>query len=454
MEQQTNYYSLNEELDDELTINFKKIFCALSNRKILALKVFFAVLAFFILLTFISAKKYTVDADLYINKTNNSNMTEINPYFISEVGAGAGGGISAIMGGEILTNEIELIQSPLVIDKVIKENNIVYKKKWGIIPNKKEGEYISTKAFLKKNISIENKKGTNIVSIKYKNKKPELAYNVVNSIINNYIELHKQLNNEKSKTDKKVIEEEYNKAKSKLENKIKSVKGIPSTAMSNTGNLSAMSAFSTSAQRAMSNIQNQYISGEKSQLEVKEDAEKVAQLASKLEWAKLVDEMSDTSKVLVLKEPQKLRDFEYSSPKLLINTILGAIFGIFAALFAIIYKEITDKKLAYSMLNDDIIYKDNDEILNLKSDLLANSDKKITFALFENIPLELQVELKNFPNITFVKAEISNDLIEKAKNSDVIYLVSTINKTESKAYKQVANILKKINIRTIKDLLV
>ena len=89
-------------------------------------------------------------------------MMEINPYAIEELGTG--GGMAALLsgGGGALTNELELMQSPLVIDKVIKENNLVYKKKWGILPNKKEGEYLSTQAFLGKgkNPTFENKKGT------------------------------------------------------------------------------------------------------------------------------------------------------------------------------------------------------------------------------------------------------------------------------------------------------
>ena len=90
---------------------------------------------FFIILAFISPRKYTVDADLYINKANGTNMMEINPYAIEELGAG--GGMAALMsGGGGLTNELELIQSPLVIDKVIRENDLKYKKKWGILKKK------------------------------------------------------------------------------------------------------------------------------------------------------------------------------------------------------------------------------------------------------------------------------------------------------------------------------
>ena len=339
-------YNYNQELDEELTIDLKKIFFALWNRKALIAKTFVTILIFFTILAFISPKKYKVDADLYINKANGTNMMEINPYAIEELGAG--GGMAALMsGGGGLTNELELIQSPLVIDKVIRENNLVYKKKFGFLPNKKEGEYISTQAFLGKgkNISFENKKGTNVVTIEYKSKDPELAYNVVSSIITNYIELHKELHSEKSKSDKKIIENQYNIAKKSFDEKVKKADGLPEQALAMSGNISAMSAFSRSAQQALSNLKGQVIQGEKAKLALTEEASKVAELSSKLEWARMVEEMSDSSKVLVLKEPQKLRDFEYASPKLLMNILLGIVFGAIASLFLVIFAENTGKKL-------------------------------------------------------------------------------------------------------------
>ncbi len=449
------FYNIEEDMD--LTVNLKKILLSSFKRINIIIPTFLIVLVIFICFTFILPKKYTVSADIYLKNSNSTNLSEFNPYLIENFGGS--GGLAEQLGtgtSSALTNELEIIKSPLVLDKVIRENNIKYGKRFGIFPNKKEGEYLSAVAFVGKGkiLSFKNKKGTNIITIEYTSKKPELAYNIVSSIITNYIDLHKGLNSEKSKSDKELLEKEYKQAKAQLDERMKTVSGLPSTAIAGSGNISAMSAFSKSAQRAMSNIQGQYVAGEKSQLAVKEDAEKVAQLARKLEWAKLVDEMSDSSKVLILKEPQQLRDFEYSSPKLLINIILGIVFGILASLIAVIYKELTDKKLTYSMLGDDILYKDKDTIINLKSDLLANADKRITFALFENIPDEIQDTLKNFKNITFVKADISNDLIEKAKNSDIVYLISTINKTDSKLYKQIIKMLKKINIKTIKDLLV
>ena len=454
-QQPINYYIPQDELDEELTIDLKKIFFAIWSRKFLISKVFLLILLCFITLTFISPKKYKVDSDLYINKANNTNMMEINPYAIEELG-GAGGGMAAIMsgGGAALTNELELMQSPLVIDKVIKENNLRYKKILGIITTKKTGEYLSTEKFLKKNISFENKKGTNVITIEYKSKDPELAYNVVNSIINNYIELHKQLNSEKSKSDKKVIETEYNKAKKALNSKLNSSSGLPEQALASSGGISAMSAFSKSAQRAMANLTGQVKAGERSRVEVTEEAAKVAALSSKLEWAKMVDDMSDSSKVLVLKEPQKLRNFEYSSPKLLINILLGIVFGFIASLAAVIFAENTDKKLTYSMLGDNVIYNLEEDFSDLKLLLLANNDKHISIATFENIPNNILSQFANIKNINFVKADISNEFVNNINSSDKLILIVSIGKTNSKLYKQIKSMLNKKNKKVIAEAII
>ena len=447
-------YIPQEEIDEELTIDLKKIFFVLWNKKYLIIKIFFTILVLFITLTFILPKKYSVESDLYINKANSSNMMEINPYAIEELGGA--GGVAALMagGGGTLINEMELIQSPLVIDKVIRENNLVYKKRWGIIPNKKEGEFISTKAFLKKNISFENKKGTNVLSIEYKNKDPELAYNVVNSIINNYIELHKQLNSDKAKSDQKILEAEYNRAKQVLNQKVNTMSGLPEQSMMSTGNLAAMGAFSNSAQRALSTLKGQIVSGERSRIEVTEEAAKVANLSSKLEWAKMVDKMSDSSKVLVIKEPQKLRDFEYSSPKLLINILLGIVFGFIASLFAVIFAEITDKKLTYSMLGENIIYDLENDFSDLKLLLLANQDKNISLVCFENIPENIIPQLQSFRNIHLIKADISGEFVESVKNSAEVIIFATVGKTNSKLYKQIKTMLMEMNKKVAQEVLI
>lgn len=450
-EQKLNYYCPQDELDEELTIDLKKIFLALWSRKFLIAKIFVAVFLFFVLMTFISPKKYTVDADLYINKTNSSNMAEINPYFISEVGSG--GGMAALMsGGGNLMNELEIMQSPLVIDKVIQENDIRVKKLYGIFKTKKYGQYVKADKFIKK-VNVENKKGTNVVTISYKSKDKELAYGVVNSIINNYIALHKELNSEKSKSDKTVLEAEYKQAKADLDKKMNSLNGMPANSMTGSGGLTAMSAFSKSAQKALSGIQGQYVSGLKSEIALREDAEKVAELAKKVEWARLVDNMSESSNVVVLKEPRRLQDYEQTSPKLLINIVLGIVFGVIAALIAVIFRENTDKKLTYSMLGENIIYDCEKDFIDLKSILLAEKSQ-VSLIVFEKLEDKLINELTKFKNINFVKADISEEFENGLQNSSKVILFSAIGKTDSKEYKRIKTFLEKLNKEILVEILV
>ena len=454
---QQTVYIPQEENNEELTIDLKKIFFALWHRKNLIIAIFLICILAFASLTFVLSKKYTVTADLYINKTTSSNLIEFNPFALDEVGA-AGGGVAALMSGgnNALANEMELIKSPLVIDKVIKENNLVYGKKFGIIPNKREGEYLSAAAFIGKgkNPSFENKKGTNVLTIEYKSKDPELAYNVVNSIINNYIEFYKQLNSDKAKSDQKIIETEYNKAKQALTQKVNTMNGLPEQAMMSTGNLTAMSAFSKPAQQALSTIKGQVISGERSRIDVTEESAKVAHLSSKLEWAKMVDKMSDSSKVLVLKEPQKLRDFEYSSPKLLVNILLGIVFGFIASLLAVIFAENADKKLTYSMLGENIIYNLKNDFSDLKLLLLANQDKKVAIVSFENIPDDIQLQLKEYRNVSLINADISNEFVQNVKHADEIIIFASVGKTNSKFYKQIKTMIAEMNKKVAQEVLI
>ena len=454
MQQAQNNYMLQDELDEELTIDLKKIALTLWSRKALIVKVFASVLAIFILMTFIGTKKYTVDADLYINKSNNTNLVDINPYAISELGA-AGGGVAALMaGGSSLTNELELMKSPLVIDKVIKENDLKFKKLFGIFPTRKTGQYLTAEAFLKKNVSFENKKGTNVVSITYKSKDRELAYNVVNSIITNYIELQKELNAEKSKSDKEIIEKSYNQAKADLKKKVDNVSGIPEQAMSQATGISAMSAFSTSAQRAMGQLRGQIIEGQKSKFAVVEEATKVAELSKRLEWAKLVHEMSDSSKVVVLKAPRQLQEYEQSSPKLFMQIVLGIVFGVIAALIAVIVKEITAKKLSYSMLGDNIIYNLRKDFVNLKRTILTNQNKQIALVTFEQISPAALEKLQTITNSSIIQADISKEFVNAIDSFSDIIVIASINKTDAELYKQVKQMLKEMNKNVLNEVLV
>ena len=446
------FYNPMDDMDEDLNINLVKIWKTIWYRRELLIKVFCSVLVFFILLTFILPKKYKVTADLYINKSNNSNMMEVNPYILDE----ASGQTLSMGMDKTINNEIELMKSELVLDKVIRDNNIVYKKKFGIIPNKKEGEYLTAEAFYKKGkiLKIENIKNTNVISIQYKAKKPEVAYGVVSSLITNYIELHKELNTEKSKSDKKLIEAEYEKAKESLNTKLNQAVGLPAQSMTGIGNLSAMSAFSRSASQAIGNIKSQYLQGERSQIAVNEESQKLSKLAAKLEWAKMVEQMSDSSKVLILKEPKQLRPFENSSPKLLINIILGIIFGGIASLAALIYSEIKDEKLTYSALSNNIIYDGIENIDTIRTEILSVDPKKVLLISLTQLPQEIVNKIQSLTNAKVVYADLTKDFVNEVTAADKVMIVSKLQVTSMNTYKQVQNIISKQNKTIEYDILV
>lgn len=445
------FYNPMDELDEDLNINLKKIWMILWSRKWLLVKVFWSIMALFILLFFVTPKKYVVTADLYVNKSNSSNLTEFNPYVLDE----AAGALVSMGADKAMNNEIELMKSSLVLDKVIQENNIIYRKKYGIIPNSREGEYIPAKAFYGKGkiLKFENVKNTSVISISYKAKDPKFAYNIVTSLIKNYIELHKEINTEKSKSDKQLLEAEYAQTKANLDKKLKQSTGLPEQSMGGIANLSAMSAFSRSASSAIGNLKSQYIAGERSQIAISEETQKLTQLATKLEWAKIVEHMSDSSKVIVLHEPRLLNKNENSSPKLLINIILGFIFGGIASLMALIYVEIKSKKLTYSMLTNNIIF-DGTQKLNIIEDKCYGYDpKKVLLLSFVQLPNAMIDSLQKLPNTSVTYYSSTKDYMNKIKVADKIVLASKIEITDAETYKTIRETIKNQQKEIIFDIL-
>ena len=450
---QENIVSYNsiDNTADELNINLKKIWFAIWSRKVLLVKVFCSVLIFFILLTFILPKKYKVSADLFINKSNSSNLSEFNPYILDS----ATGSLLSVGSDKSINNEIELMKSSLVLDKVIRDNNIIYKKKWGIIPNKKEGEYMTAKGFYGrgKTLKIEVVKGTNVISVEYTSKNPKLAYGVVSSLIDSYEEVHRSLNTEKSKADKKLLEEEYTNVKKSLNERLNQSKGLPAQSLGGTGNITALSAFSRSASSVIGSLRGQYIAGERSQIAISEESQKLANIASKLEWAKMVEQMSDTSKVLVLHEPRLPRPFEKSSPKLLINILLGCVVGYLAALAALVYVELHDKRLTYSMLTNNIIYDGVNDFDSVRAELVAYMPKNVLLVALAQLPNDMQKQMEKFSNAKVIYANFSADFVKELSEADYVMLVSKIQETSSDFYKKMRNIIQKQKKEVIYDIL-
>lgn len=424
--------------NDEIIVDFSKVFKILNYRKFLIAKIFTVFIIIFAVLTFITPKKFETNADLYVNKSNNTNLTELNPYAISSLTGGEG--ISSLLGAGAsnLQNEIEIIQSPLIMDRVIKDNNLRYKK------GPKKGEFLSTRDFLKKNISIENRKGSNIISISYKSKTPLQSYNVINSIITNYQKTNEEINTKKAVNDKKLLEGSYAQANKTLNQKLSAMKhsgGMPTTAMAGMGMMAALRGHSRAISGAVGSVQSQVVEGQKSQIAVDQEVEKLKLVKTKLEWTNLVEKMSkETSNVIVLKHPELKRSFEASEPKLLVNLILGIIFAIFASIFAVILAENTDKSITYSELGDNIIYDIEKNIDDLKLILLANSKKELSLVVFDGFQDRILKDLAEFKNLNIIKASISSKTIDDISNADKLIFASKIGKTSKKIYQQIKNV--------------
>jgi hypothetical protein len=163
---------------------------------------------------------------------------------------------------------------------------------------------------------------------------------------------------------------------------------------------------------------------------------------------------STKDSTVVLKAPRILKDYEQASPKLFTNIILGIVFGVIASLIALIFKEVTDKKLAYSMLGDNIIYNSEKDFINLKRILLTNQDKKITLVAFEQLPASLLDKLKDYKNLNMVQADISNDFVNGVEKASEVVLFASVNKTDAELYKQVKQMINEMNKNILKEVLV
>jgi len=432
--------NINECEEDEIVIDFNKIYKILWQRKFLVMKIFTTCLVVVLGITLMLPKKYETNADIYINKSNDTNLAELNPYILSTLsGAGSMASLLSGGGGAGLQNEMDIMESPLVMDNVIKDNNLRCTK------GPRKGEFITTRSFLnKKVISIENKKGSNIISIAYKSGDPVLNYNIVNSIITNYQKVNAEINTKKALKDKKLLENSYVATNKTLNQKLSAMKNssaLPPTAMASLGVLNALRGQNRAIGRAVGSVQSQVVDGQKSQIAVDQEVDKLKMVKTKLEWTGLVEQMSkDTSNIIVLKKPEIKKDFEQSSPKLMLNLILGAILGVFASVIGVIFVENIDKTLSYSDLGERPIYNIEKNIDELKIILLSNLKEKISLVVFEGFDMGILRNLNEFINLKVINVDISSQTINDIESADKLIFAAKVGQTPKKLYKQIKTI--------------
>ena len=104
------------------------------------------------------------------------------------------------------------------------------------------------------------------------------------------------------------------------------------------------------------------------------------------------------------------------------------------------------------MLENNIIYNINNDFLNLKSEILINRNKPISKVYFEPLNNEIKDKLKYFKNIFIIEADISNEFISQINKSNSVIFFVKINRTETKKYKLIKNMINNLNKKIITEI--
>ncbi|MFB2971795.1 GumC family protein [Aerosakkonema sp. BLCC-F183] len=160
----------------ESSIGFQQYWFILKRRWLPAAAVFGLVVVLALLYTSRQKPVYEAEAKLLLKKTNpTSSITGLG----KEIGEFAPVGEQS----NPLNTEIEVIRSESIVLKTISTLNLIDEKK----------APLKVKDFLK-NLSVANIKGTDILSVSYKDKNPQKIAEIVNTLIHIYIENNQILN--------------------------------------------------------------------------------------------------------------------------------------------------------------------------------------------------------------------------------------------------------------------
>jgi len=442
--------------NDEIIIDFRKIWLTILYRKSSIFACFAIIIALALIATMFMPKKYESEAKILINKTNATNLAELNPFMISGMSDMAGGMAGLLNGGSNLVNEMEIMKSPLVLDPVIRINQLKYKK------GPKKGEYISADDFLKKEISIDSLKGTNVITIKFESENPELAYNVVDSIIKNYKEIYEEINVKKAGNDKEFLKKSYTEAKQLVDQKIQKLKSSSISANSGgaLGTFSILQFYDKRINKDLSSISSSDIDAKKTQMELDQEVEKLKMVKSKYDWSSLVENLSkDATNIIILKNPELSKSFDNTEPKIIINIILAIVFSFFVSIIVILLKEKNDVMLSYTTFNEDaqVVNEESQNFSNLLVDLFISKPKEISIVSLVDKSIEsnlIRILKSNFPDIKIFLTSQQGTLknhIDNISNAENLILLSKIGFTDKNCYKQLKYMQMKLNKSTIAD---
>jgi len=453
--------------NDEIIIDFKKIGKIICDRKLCILTSFILVICLFWIITIFQPKKYISEAQIFINKAQDTNLSDINPFTIAETGgASSGVGFANIVSlGANLGNELEIMKSPLVMERVIKENKLIYKS------GPKKGHYINANDFINsENLNIENIKGSKTISISYKSTDPKEAYNIVNSIIRSYRTAYENINSKKASNDKAFLKQEYEKARKDVDNKIAVFKqfyggNVAFTSSDIGGTLGLMSMYDKRLSQNLNILTQGNINLKKIQTELDQEFEKLKMIKNKLEWINLVETISkDVTNITILKKPEIKEPYEFCEPNMKITFILAVFLSFVLSFFLVIGLETTSKKITFSDIDENTLTPDqnnNLDFFNLKTKIIIKDIKDLVVISFVNhLKLRkfvnaINKELENMVNITVLDGQnIVENYIKHIIMSENIVILGQKNYSDRKLFNRVKNICKELNKNVINTFII
>ncbi|EKE02199.1 MAG: hypothetical protein ACD_20C00413G0023 [uncultured bacterium] len=442
--------------NEEITISFNKLWHIIWSRKFVIIICFITFLVLAVIKFNITPKKYISETRLLINNASSTNLSDINPFVVSDGGGSMSGVQSFFRSSSNIDAEIEIMKSPLVMDKVIKDNNLKYTS--GL----KAGRYLETRVFLNPNLRISNIRGTNIVSISYKSHDPKFSYSIVNTLINNYKGIYEDINSKKASKDKEFIQNSYLKAKKAVDEKIAQLKQFKSSSLNNSGTTSGginglLSLYDKRISKDSINLSKANLDNRKLEVELEQEIEKLKMLKSKYEWISLVENMSkNATNVVILKQPEILEKTEFSEPNLKHNIIVALLISFSVSSLLLLLLEKINPKFTYSALDDKSIVFDNRsdiDISDIKANMLLKNAKQISL-----ISLSKEGNTQEFANLLSQSLRSSDmrvslskennsidEHIQNVVSSEYVVFLTQLNHTDKKVYYKLREFCKKAN---------
>lgn len=449
----------NEEL---AVLDFNKLWRIIWYRKYWSLACYVIIIVSTILFTLQMPKKYTSEATILLNKSQSTNLADINPYILAQFSSSQKGGIASLLSGSGSNdNELAIMKSPIIIDQVIKENNIKYES------GPKKGEFKTTKDFFEsKQMKINEDKDSNLINIEYLSESPELSYNIVNSFINNYKKVSEEINSNKASKDKDFLQKELTNSNSEiadLSNELKQFKqntGFIDKEIS-TKLLSSANPYSKKVAYKLSQMPEIEQRGKELELKLEAAITKYSTLKEKFEWISLVESMSkNASNITILEYPKIKRPFEKSEPSLSKNIILSVVVSIIFSSILVFALEIIDPKLTYFAINTQNTFwlekKYNASYLSnmyisLKQQLKTLNTNKLSVITFNLNSTEIEfyndrlkpflTSLTSHKNCNIDEATDLIELFNTIEASEAVLLIGKIGSSEKELFLKIEEIV-------------